>query len=132
DAAKAAEWRETFRRGRELKNRIDGLRLRLRSEPGHAPSLSALARAYAEAGAHRDAVPWFARAVAASPDDRPLLRDAARSRLSAGDLQGAASDYRRLAEGDCDAALLLEAAAALEKAGDARHAARLRARAGGR
>jgi tetratricopeptide (TPR) repeat protein len=98
DDAAAKRYREEFRRLRELKNRIDGYKLRLRSGPPDLETVLAVARAYREAPAPRDAARWFGRASGMPGFPPAAWLEFADALEAAGDARGAAAMRARAAQ----------------------------------
>ncbi len=93
--AEAVRYRGEFRRLRDLKNRIDGCKLRLRTEPSDTDLVLTIARGYAEAPAWRDAARWFGRATALPGFPAGAWLEYAEALERTGDARGAAAARAR-------------------------------------
>ncbi len=95
--AEAARYRNEFRRLRDLKNRIDGCKLRLRTEPSDVELVLTIARGYAEAPAWRDAARWFGRAAGLPGFPQGAWLEYSEVLDRTGDVRGAAAARARAA-----------------------------------
>jgi tetratricopeptide (TPR) repeat protein len=75
DEAAAKEWERRFKDVRKAKRELEDLKGSLKTNPANGDLMLAIARVYAGAQSHSDAISWYQRCLEVRPDDAAARRE---------------------------------------------------------